>query len=139
MIPQPLKLASAKRFTSEMCRVRNPPLQAIKFGHLEGVPQPLSGDLRSPWLLTTYVRPGMTGGFPLRWLALDADLSGSISLKALGLPGWGSVEGIRGFGGKGIFCYQERWRWSLLCVFFFFGGGGVVGRYFFDKGRDRPK
>ena len=27
--------------------------------HLEGVPQPYLGDENQPWLLTTYVRPGM--------------------------------------------------------------------------------
>ena len=36
----------------------SPPFTSY-LGHLEGVPQPYLGDLRSPWLLTTYYINGM--------------------------------------------------------------------------------
>ena len=68
----------------------------MEFGHLEGGPQPQLGDLRSPWLLTTYkswddpgqqvggcdiVPPNMGGTSFLQW-ALIPGRSGVV----LGCP-----------------------------------------------------
>ena len=81
----------------------------------------------------------MTRGFPLRWLALDADLSGSISLKAWGLPGWARAVWHPWFRGGWDFLLPGKVEVVVVCVFFCFFGAGIVVRYFSDKGRDKPK
>ena len=69
----------------------------------------------------------MTGGFQLRWLALDADLSGSISLKAWGLPGWVRAVWHPWFRGERDFLLPGKVEVvRCVVVVFFWGGSGKI-------------